>query len=176
MDWPGSRTAVERLVAECYDDVFRFAYRLAGNAADAEDLAQDAFCRAQMQWHQLRDPAKAKAWLFRIARNCYLQRRRGDHGLKSLSLECAGDLPEPGEPAGDIDPERLQAVLDELPEAFRTPLILFYFEEFSYRDIADQLDLPIGTVMSRLARAKGFLRRRLEELESPAERGASRDV
>ena len=61
----------------------------------------------------------------------------------------------------DIDPAKLQEVLDELDESFRTPLILFYFEDFSYREIAEQMDLPIGTVMSRLARAKGYLRTRL---------------
>jgi RNA polymerase sigma-70 factor (ECF subfamily) len=55
----------------------------------------------------------------------------------------------------------LQQTLDELEEGFRTPLILFYFEEFSYRDIAEQMELPIGTVMSRLARAKAYLRAKL---------------
>ena len=55
----------------------------------------------------------------------------------------------------------MQQALDELEEGFRTPLILFYFEEFSYRDIAEQMDLPIGTVMSRLARAKAYLRAKL---------------
>jgi RNA polymerase sigma-70 factor (ECF subfamily) len=60
-----------------------------------------------------------------------------------------------------IDNEQLQRALDELPELFRTPVILFYFEEFSYRDIAEQMDLPIGTVMSRLARAKATLRQKL---------------
>ena len=58
-------------------------------------------------------------------------------------------------------PQRLQQVLNELPEEFRTPVILFYFDDFSYRDIAEQMDLPIGTVMSRLARAKAHLRARL---------------
>ena len=67
----------------------------------------------------------------------------------------------PPESPPDIDPARLQEVLNELDEPFRTPLILFYFEDFSYREIAEQMDLPIGTVMSRLARAKGYLRTRL---------------
>jgi RNA polymerase sigma-70 factor, ECF subfamily len=61
----------------------------------------------------------------------------------------------------EVDNEKLQQVLGELPEAFRTPIILYYFEDFSYRDIAEQMDLPIGTVMSRLARAKCHLRCRL---------------
>ena len=57
--------------------------------------------------------------------------------------------------------------LNDLPEVFRTPMILFYFEEFSYRDIAEQMDLPLGTVMSRLARAKAYLRGRLLQPETP---------
>jgi RNA polymerase sigma-70 factor (ECF subfamily) len=97
-------------------------------------------------------------------------------------LEDAGDLPEPHpEPDSlpDIDPERLQQALAELAEGFRTPVILFYFEDFSYRDIAEQMELPIGTVMSRLARAKAHLRVRLlppapvGAAEGPRERRAT---
>ena len=72
----------------------------------------------------------------------------------------------------DLDPEQLQNALNELPEAFRTPVILFYFEDFSYRDIAEQMALPMGTVMSRLARAKAHLRTRL--LAGPALAGKER--
>ena len=61
----------------------------------------------------------------------------------------------------EVEPEELQRALNELPEGFRTPVILFYFEDMSYRDIAEQMDLPIGTVMSRLARAKAYLRAKL---------------
>ena len=74
-------------------------------------------------------------------------------------LDAVGDLPErPAAELPDIDPARLQVALNDLDEAFRTPIILYYFEEFSYRDIAEQMELPIGTVMSRLARAKVYLR------------------
>jgi RNA polymerase sigma-70 factor (ECF subfamily) len=75
----------------------------------------------------------------------------------------------------EIDPERLQQALNDLPEAFRTPIILYYFEDFSYRDIAEQMDLPLGTVMSRLARAKAWLRTRLTEPrhDLPAPHGPS---
>jgi RNA polymerase sigma-70 factor (ECF subfamily) len=76
-----------------------------------------------------------------------------------VSLDAVGEVPC-GAPADvpEVDPERLQQALNELPEGFRTPVILFYFEDMSYRDIAEQMDLPIGTVMSRLARAKTHLR------------------
>jgi RNA polymerase sigma-70 factor (ECF subfamily) len=93
-----------------------------------------------------------------------LQRVRADRQARWVSLESAADLaetPVEAEVGPEIDPERLQQALAEVPEGFRTPVILFYFEDFSYRDIAEQMDLPIGTVMSRLARARSHLRARL---------------
>lgn len=162
MEWPGSRRRVRQLVDEHYQSLYRYAFRLSGSAADADDLTQDAFCKAQLHLHQLRDPTKAKGWLFRIVRNAFLHRVRAQKLHVELSLDDVGDLPEPPlMPLAEIDAEQLQRALAELPEAFRTPVILFYFEDFSYRDIAEQMDVPIGTVMSRLARAKAQLRSRL---------------
>src|SRR5437764_59799 len=161
MGLPGSQRTVQRLVEAHYAPLYRYAYRLSGSAADAEDLTQEAFCKAQLSLGQLRDAARAKAWLFSILRNAYLHRVRAER-QPVVSLESIGDLAEPSaEPLPDIDPERLQQALNELPEVFRTPIILYYFEDFSYRDIAEQMDLPLGTVMSRLARAKAHLRARL---------------
>jgi RNA polymerase sigma-70 factor (ECF subfamily) len=162
MSLPGKQRTVQRLVDEHYAALFRYAYRLCGCAADAEDLTQDAFCKAQLNLTQLREPERAKAWLFSILRNAYLHRLRADRNQHCVSLDGIGDLPEPlPEPLPPVDPERLQEALNELPEVFRTPVILFYFDDFSYRDIAEQMDLPLGTVMSRLARAKAHLRERL---------------
>jgi RNA polymerase sigma factor (sigma-70 family) len=104
-------------------------------------------------------------------RNAYLHRARADRHHREVPLEWADGVGrDDPDPYPEIDPQRLQAALNEIPEAFRTPLILFYFEEFSYRDIAEQMDLPIGTVMSRLARAKAQLRQRL----APGPNGRSR--
>jgi RNA polymerase sigma-70 factor, ECF subfamily len=162
MGLPGSPQAVQRLVDEHYVPLYRYAYRLSGSSADAEDLTQEAFCKAQLNLSQLRDPRRAKPWLFSILRNAYLHRVRADRQQPVVPLEAVGDLAEPlPEPLPEIDPERLQQALHELPESFRTPIILYYFEDFGYRDIAEQMDLPIGTVMSRLARAKAHLRSRL---------------
>jgi RNA polymerase sigma-70 factor (ECF subfamily) len=162
MGMPGSQRTVQRLVDEHYVSLYRYAYRLSGSAADAEDLTQEAFCKAQLNLSQLRDPGRAKAWLFSILRNAYLHRVRAEAPQRVVSLEDVGEVAEPpADPLPDLDPERLERALAELPEAFRTPVILFYFEEFSYRDIAEQMDLPLGTVMSRLARAKAHLRARL---------------
>jgi RNA polymerase sigma-70 factor (ECF subfamily) len=160
----GSPQIVQRLVDEHYVALYRYAYRLSGSSADAEDLTQEAFCKAQLNFGQLRDPSRAKPWLFSILRNAYLHRVRADRQQHCVPLDGVGDLAEPlPEPLPDIDPERLQQALNELPEVFRTPIILYYFEDFGYRDIAEQMDLPIGTVMSRLARAKAYLRVRLLE-------------
>ena len=162
MNLPGSRRRMQQLVEQHYESLYRYAFRLSGSSADAEDLTQDAFCQAQLKLRQLRDPSRVKAWLFSILRNAYLHRLRDARREKAVPLDWwptfrngwLNRLPE-------IDSQRLQEVLNELPEEFRTPLILYYFEDFSYRDIAEQMEVPLGTVMSRLARAKAHLRARL---------------
>ena len=171
MSLPGRQRRIQELVEQHYQPLYRYAYRLSGSASDAEDLTQDAFCQAQLKLNQLRDPGRAKAWLFSILRNAYLHRVRDARRQQVLPLEYVGDVADRlPEPLPEVDSQRLQEVLSELPEDFRTPVILFYFEEFSYREIAEQMELPLGTVMSRLARAKAHLRARL--LPAPAAVGA----
>jgi RNA polymerase sigma-70 factor (ECF subfamily) len=158
-----SAGGLHQLIDAHYEALYRYAYRLSGSAADAEDLTQETFGKALARLPQLREPDRAKAWLFRILRNLYLHQVRDEKRHRAVPLDAVGDLAGPGGPAEfpEIDPAKLQHALNEMDEAFRTPIILFYFEEFSYRDIAEQMELPIGTVMSRLARAKAFLRTRL---------------
>jgi RNA polymerase sigma-70 factor (ECF subfamily) len=168
MGKPGSPQTVQRLVEEHYASLYRYAYRLSGSGTDAEDLTQDTFCKAQQNLSQLRDPSRARAWLFRILRNGYLHKVRAQKQHPSVPLDDVLDVAEPlPESLPNIDPEQLQHALNELPEVYRTPIILYYFEDFGYRDIADQMDLPIGTVMSRLARAKAHLRNRLLPVAEP---------
>lgn len=164
----GSAIAVRELIDAHYDALYRYAYRLSGTAADAEDLTQEAFRKGIARLGQLRQADRAKPWLFRILRNAYLHKVRDDRRHRVVPLDRIGDVaqPEPDGSLPEIDPTTLQAALGELDESFRTPLILFYFEEFSYRDIADQMELPIGTVMSRLARAKAHLRAKLFPADS----------
>jgi RNA polymerase sigma-70 factor (ECF subfamily) len=162
MGMPGNPQTVQRLVEEHYVALYRYAYRLSGSSADAEDLTQDTFCKAQLKLSQLRDPDRARPWLFSILRHAYLQRARTQRQQVCVPLDGVGDLAEPlPDPLPEIDPEQLQVALNELSEVYRTPIILYYFEGFGYRDIAEQMDLPLGTVMSRLARAKAHLRSRL---------------
>lgn len=159
---------IRRLIHEFYQPVYRYAFRLTGSAADAEDLVQETFLMAHTHCAQLRDEAKAKAWLFSILRGCvgkYFARRRPTLA-GNLELDLDG-LPE-ARLDETIDLQDLQAALSELPEDFRTVVLMFYFEELSYQQIATALHLPIGTVMSRLARAKTHLRRRIGADTSPS--------
>lgn len=158
----GGQWTVANLVDDHYAALYRYGFRLTGSAADAEDLTQETFCKAHAKRDQLLDPGKAKAWLFKILRNTYLHRARSHRQQRVVSLELTGDVPAPApEELPPVDVAELQRALNDLPEPFRTPVILFYFEDFSYRDIAEQMELPLGTVMSRLARAKAHLRARL---------------
>lgn len=159
----GRRWTVEGLFDAYYLALYRYAFRLTGSDADAQDLTQETFCKAQQQLRQLRDPDRAKQWLYSILRNAYLHKIRALKNHRLVSLDSVGDLPEPTmEAIPEVEPGRLQQALNDLREEFRAPIILFYFEDFSYRDIAEQMDLPLGTVMSRLARAKAYLRERLQ--------------
>jgi len=168
----GARPSLEKLVDEYYQSPYCYAFRLSGSAADAEDLTQESFCKAQENFGQLRDPGKTRAWLFRILRNTYLQKLRDDAKRRLVNMEDLKNLPDQApQDSLSIDPEQLQEALAQLPEGFRTPVILYYQEDFSYRQIADHMDIPLGTVMSRLSRAKTYLRDRLlqSEVEAPAQ-------
>ena len=168
---------VEQLAREHLATLYRIAVRLTGSANDAEDLVQQTFLVAQRKLHQLREPARALAWLVRILRRVRsrLGQRNQVAGHEALPLD---SVPEPAAPAEDnhdpFEPERVLHELAHMPVEFREPLILFYFEELKYRDIAEALECPIGTVMSRLARGKAELRRRLGvelvHVEQPATR------
>jgi RNA polymerase sigma-70 factor, ECF subfamily len=152
---------ISQLVDQHFESVYRFAYRLSGTSHDAEDISQQAFLDAQRKLDTLREPDKVRAWLFMIVRNLYRRRIRDrvTHGEVALEV-----LVEPvGEERVEqsLDSQSLQQVLNSLPEEFRSVLLLFYFRELSYREIAEQLNVPIGTVMSRLSRGKQQLRERL---------------
>lgn len=167
---------IGQLVAEHHAAVYRYAYRLSGQPCDAEDLTQQTYLAAFQNLNQLREPRHARAWLFTILRNCFLRSRRKRVPLAATGLEIdvnniAAEMP--GE--WIVDPDRLQAAIDELPEEFKLVVLLFYFEGCSYREIAEKLSLQIGTVMSRLSRAKRRLRGALFDPElhvDPELRGA----
>jgi len=157
---------ITQLVAENYQAVYRYAYRLSGSAVEAEDLTQQVYLIAGGNLDKLRSVGSVKSWLFTILRNYFLRDRQHAGRIPTANVSIDLDhLPDetPADDAaiGEIDPEMLQQALDGLSDAARVILGMFYFEDFSYKEIAEQLELPIGTVMSRLARAKADLRSRL---------------
>lgn len=153
---------IATLVDEHCQAVYRYAYRLCGSRVDAEDLVQQTFLDAQQSLDQLRDPEKARPWLLAILRMRFLKSRRRVRPLDAGSLGI--DLDQVADPAAAHaidDSELLQTALNQLPPEFKIVLLMFYFEGLSYREIAEKLRLPAGTVMSRLSRAKGHLRAKL---------------
>jgi RNA polymerase sigma-70 factor (ECF subfamily) len=157
---------VGTLVLDHHREVYGYAYRLTGNATDAEDLAQQTFLIAQQKLHQLREPSKARGWLYAVLRSCYLKGLRKRQPTPAGNLELNVDqIPEDVVEDEPFDRQRLQMSLNDLPDEYKTVLVMYYFEECSYKEIAEQLELPIGTVMSRLSRAKGKLRHKLLDSE-----------
>jgi RNA polymerase sigma-70 factor, ECF subfamily len=152
------RLDIASLVAEHHRAVYQYAYRLTGSVQDAEDLAQQVFLIAQRKIGQLRKMDAAGSWLFAILRNCFLKDKQRRRPAAAADLALNMDLIPEDLPPTPPDRGQLQEALNRLPEGFRLAVVMFYFEECSYREIADQLNVPIGTVMSRLARAKEQLR------------------
>lgn len=150
------------LVEEHYQLLFRYAYRLSGDRADAEDLTQQTYLIAQKKLAQLRDMSLARSWLCTILRNLFL--KNVTQKMSPLSLSQTFDLVSEEVVVPELTSKELQCALNDLPEDFRIPLLMFYFEERSYKDISLELSIPIGTVMSRLARAKSYLQERFSSL------------
>ena len=161
-----TQVEIAHLVAEHYQSVYRYAYRLSGSATEAEDLTQQVYLIASRNLGKLRSLDSAKNWLFTILRNYFLRERQNVQRIPTSTApidldHIAQEIPAEIGTVAEIEPEMLQQALNSLSDASRVILAMFYFEEFSYKEIAEQLDLPIGTVMSRLARAKADLRSRL---------------
>ncbi len=150
------------LVSQYHRGMYQYAFRLTGSAVDAEDLVQEAFLIAQQKLDQLRSRKAARSWLFTIERNCFIRSRKRTRPVSAGNIDLNIDsVPQETADDEEIDSERLQKALDRLPPKHRTMLAMFYFEDIPYREIAQRLDMPIGTVMSRLARAKSRLRTEL---------------
>ena len=150
------------LIATYHRDLYGYAFRLSGSASDAEDLVQQTFLFAHQKCHQIRSQQSARGWLYTVLRNCFLKdrRRRRPELAENIDVQ----LDQLGDEIPDalwVDQEQLQSAINELPDPFKLVLVMFYYEECSYREIADQLGIAEGTVMSRLSRAKKRLRQRL---------------
>jgi RNA polymerase sigma-70 factor (ECF subfamily) len=162
----GDRGAYGELVRHYQRGVIRVVYRMCGDMELAQDAAQDAFIRAWLNLEQFTPGTSLRNWLYRIAVNAALDVLRRDAKTAGKDLETL-TLPDPqdGPEAALLKKERETAVrqaLLELPEAGRSVLVLREYGELSYKEIAAALDIPLGTVMSRLNYARGLLKGTLQ--------------
>lgn len=160
----------EQIVDAHYQGLYRFALSMCRQDATAQDLVQQAFLQWARKGHTLRDAGKVKTWLFTTLYRDWLSQARREKRHEQIEFEPelhAATQDEPEEPPR-FDSATLQRAIDELPASYRAPLILFYLKELSYKEIAETLGVPIGTVMSRLSRAKDILRSILRRIEDSA--------
>jgi RNA polymerase sigma-70 factor (ECF subfamily) len=160
----GSGIDFVTLVDAYYRPLYRFAMSLTRSEAEASDLTQQTFAIWGAKGHQLRDPSKVKTWLFTTLHRECLRTRRERHQFRHDELdEENGDLPFVEQATEQrLDAKSALEALARLSEPYRAPLSLFYLGEHSYQEIADILEIPIGTVQSRISRGKAQLQQVLE--------------
>jgi len=188
MGLPGATDKAERFQKQILihlDDLYRAALRLTNQVSDAEDLVQETCLRAFRSLDQLRHPAAAKVWVFTILRSVYLRQeeRKPPWSPAVTPDDLAGSFLTPNEPPQTdvyrrfVPPEQLRreeirdAVL-KLPLVYREAIVLAHVAGFSYREMAQILELPIGTVMSRLFRGRRMLRAFFRDNATPPEKAS----
>ena len=155
----------QELVDAHYQPLYRFAYSLAKNPDKAADLVQQTYCIWAQKGDQLKDRSKAKTWLFTTLYREFLAGARRSTKFPETDIEEAEyHLESKEEDSGRaIDAKRAVDVLNSLDETFRAPLALFFLQQHSYKEIAAILEIPIGTVMSRISRGKELLKKKMKE-------------
>ncbi|HBZ70672.1 MAG TPA: RNA polymerase subunit sigma-24 [Deltaproteobacteria bacterium] len=178
-DAANGRQRYERLVGEHLDGLYRVARRLTRNQATAEDLVQEAMLKAWRSFDTFREGTNARAWLHRILMNAYIDQYRRHARTPELLQDEIGDaylsagaregpaLSAEGNPEAHVldrmMDDEVRESLDALPVGFRAAVVLVDVEGFSYKETAEILGVPVGTVMSRLYRGRRALKRRLAE-------------
>jgi RNA polymerase sigma-70 factor (ECF subfamily) len=172
----GNRDAFDRLISKYQRRVYTFAYRLTGNAEDAADVAADVFVRLYTSLGSFRGNSSFVTWLYRVVTNIYLDSRKRKRIRQTQSLDDVieleestvqrqydDDSPTPQEIAeGRERTAALQKAIASLPEYQRVMIVMYHVDGMAYEEIAEALEMPIGTVKSRLNRARLALRRILE--------------
>ena len=169
----GDRTAYEKLVLKYQDRLFNTMVHVAGNSEDALDVVQEAFLQAYLRLSTFRQTSQFYTWLYRIAFNLSLGIRRkrkpitaGDGIASELGGEPVGDAVDPLEKIGNDEMAQiLWNAIDRLHDDFRSVIVLREIEGSSYEEISQILDLPVGTVRSRLHRARNILKESLQKYE-----------
>ncbi len=155
------------------DTLYNVALRLAGSAADAEDLVQETVLKAYRSWDKYQPGTNCRAWLVTILRNTFINQFRKQskkpatvhfESVEDVSVfESIRELDPAGEFFHEIVDDEVTRAIQELPEDFRVPVVLSDVEGLSYGEIAEILDVPVGTVKSRLFRGRRRLQRSLYE-------------
>jgi RNA polymerase sigma-70 factor, ECF subfamily len=170
----GDQDAYGEIVEIYKDKVYQLSYRMLGNRHEAEDIAQEAFIRAYINIQSFNIDLKFSTWLFRIATNLCIDRIRKKKPDYYLDAEVAGtegltmysqipsktDMPEKAIESLELE-ETIQKEILKLPEKYRSVIVLKYIEELSLIEIGEILDLPIGTVKTRIHRGREALRKQL---------------
>jgi RNA polymerase sigma-70 factor (ECF subfamily) len=169
----GKRNTFDKYLLPHASVIFRSAFRLCGNRQGAEDLVQETYFQALKNFAQLKDRERCKYWLFAIMRNLFLKDVEKSKNRIEIEFDAVCDTlhskvntPEK-DFLGDEVRHALLSAMNKLDERLSQPIQSFYFEGLSYQEIATQLDIPIGTVMSRIARAKVYLKRDLVRSKAP---------
>jgi RNA polymerase sigma-70 factor (ECF subfamily) len=159
----------EDLAMPLFDQLYNFAHWLAQNREEAEDLVQETYAKALKGFSSFQPGTNFRAWMYRILRNTFLTSRTGLRATMTVPLDPEEDGAELAVERDTPETlllersnrERLQNAIEELPVRYREILILCEVEEMSYQEISETLSVPIGTVMSRLSRARRTLRDQL---------------
>lgn len=162
------RVKYEGWVDQWSTDLYRFAYRLCGQRDTAEDLVQEAFYHAWRSMHTLREECRARAWLFQILRHRYAHHVRYDVRRPNLrtSADVSADLADEDrvDPLGAMErSESLAIALERLDERYREPLLMVFMEGLTCKEASEAMGVPLGTVLSRIHRARKSLREQLGE-------------
>jgi RNA polymerase sigma-70 factor (ECF subfamily) len=155
----------EEVVARYYEPLYRFAFSLTREEGEACDLTQQTFYVWAAKGHQLRDTTKVKTWLFTTLHRQFLETRRRATRFPHQELsETEAELPvvTPRLPSR-LDGAVVLRALERVDEVYQAPVALFYLEDYAYKEIADILEVPLGTVKSRIARGIGQLQRLLAD-------------
>jgi RNA polymerase sigma-70 factor, ECF subfamily len=163
------RREFEELALPHLDSLYGTALRLTHNEKDAEDLVQDTLLRAFRFFHRFERGTNVKAWLFKILSNTFANKYRKRQRERTIldEVQTQAEIGESGLPdpeaalAARLVSDQVKEALESVPEEFRLAVILADLEDFSYREIAEIVDCPIGTVMSRIYRGRRILQRKL---------------